>query len=254
LNEWIIKIDPNLLNSEPVINDSGKKGWSEQSRWYYYRTLGLINQGQTNDALVLIDYALEHFPGQSKFFQKIKAEAYCNLGNLDEAEKIYKNICNSKKVDWWILHRYSQLFIVKGSKEDALRLMCQAASMNSKLDVMVTLFADIGKLCSELKMIEEARAHLSLCRYIREQKGWSKSELLLTIDDLNKIIGNNNEPTNLKDALQICKSFWEKQLSSERISIDKYKEERRTRYNLSGMYVFSCRESVDGCWFLFLRV
>ena len=172
LDEWTNKINPNLLSSESEINASGKKSWSELSRWYYYRSLALLNRGQTDDALNLIDDALKCFPMQAKFFLRQKAEVFLSLGDLGSAEKAYRQICSSKKVDWWLLHRYSLLLAAKGQKEEALQLMYQAASMNYKLELMVKLLADIGDLCKHLGKNEEARAHLVLSRYIREQKGW----------------------------------------------------------------------------------
>ncbi len=232
LNEWIIKIDPSSLSSEPITNASGKKGWSDQSRWYYYRILGLINTGQTDNALILIADALERFPTQGKFFLRLKADIYCSLGDLDKAENIYEQICNAKRGDWWLLHRYSLLIMAKGRKKEALELMCQAASRNSKLDVMVNLFADIGELCKELGYNEEARAHFSLCKYIREQKGWPRSELLLVIDDLNRIIENIAEPKSLNESLIICRNYWNKLLDYD--PVNKSREARKIRYNLSG--------------------
>ncbi len=232
LDEWTNKINPNLLSPESEINASGKKSWSERSRWYYYRSLALLNRGQTDDALNLIDDALKCFPMQAKFFLRQKAEVFLSLGDLGSAEKAYKQICSSKKVDWWLLHRYSLLLAAKGQKEEALQLMYQAASMNYKLELMVKLFADIGDLCKHLGKNEEARAHLVLSRYIREQKGWSRSEILLEIEDLNKSINDNDCPRTLNEAFDKCKSYW----SKDRIQgcADR---KRNVRHNLIGTVI-----------------
>jgi len=56
---------------------------------------------------------------------------------------------------------------------------------------------------------EEARAHLVLSKYVRQDKGWNiKEAIITTVDDLNKILDDNKEPATLKEALKICQSEW----------------------------------------------
>ena len=211
INEWVVRINPNSLSTEPMTDSSGRNGWSDQSLWYNYRINGLVKKGDPNEAIVLVDKNLEYFPRQQKFFLRLKALAYLLLDNLTEAEKVYQNLCSSSKPDWWLLHEYAKVVKDIGRKEDALKLMYQAASGDSKLEFMVSLFEDIGMLCKEMGKYEEARAHLVLCKYARNEKGWTVPEPTInTVNDLNKIVGNNNEPSSLKEALSICRSEWSK--------------------------------------------
>lgn len=216
VNEWVIKIAPDSLSAKPMTDDSGREGWSDQSLWYNYRINGLIKKGNKKEAINTVDEILERFPKQRKFFLRLKALANYLLGKLPESEKIYKNLCSGYKPDWWMLHEYAKAVRDIGRKEDALKIMYQAASGSSKLESMVSLFVDIGMLCKELGKYEEARAHLVLCKYVRNEKGWTVPESIInTVNDLNKIIGNNKEPSSLREALRICRSEWSKLLCKE---------------------------------------
>jgi len=216
INEWVVQIDPDSLSTEPMTDSSGRKGWSDQSLWYNYRINGLIEKGDAKAAINMVDEILERFPRQRKFFLRLKALANYRLGNLHESEKIYQELCSRYRPDWWMLHEYAKVVKDIGRKEDALRLMYQSASGHSKLESMVSLFVDIGILCKEIGKYEEARAHLVLCKYIRNEKGWNVPESIInTVNDLNKIIGNNKEPSSLKEALSICRNEWGKLLGKK---------------------------------------
>jgi len=216
VNEWVVKIAPGSLNTKPMTDDSGREGWSDQSLWYNYRINGLIEKGDAREAINIVDEILERFPKQRKFFLRLKALANHLLGNLPESEKIYQNLCSGYKPDWWMLHEYAKVVRDIGHREDALKLMYQAASGHSKLESMVSLFADIGILCKDLGKYEEARAHLVLCKYVRDEKGWTvPGPMTNTTNELNKIIGNNKEPSSLKEALSICRTEWSKLLGEE---------------------------------------
>jgi len=216
VNEWVVKIDPGSLSTKPMTDDSGREGWSDQSLWYNYRINGLIEKGDAKEAIDTVDEILERFPKQRKFFLRLKALANHLLGNLSESEKIYQNLCSGYKPDWWMLYEYAKVVRDIGRREDALKLMYQAASGHSKLESMVSLFVDIGMLCKELGKYEEARAHFVLCKYVRNEKGWIVAEPIInTINDLNKIIGNNKVPSSLKEALSICRNEWSILLGKE---------------------------------------
>jgi tetratricopeptide (TPR) repeat protein len=209
VNEWVVNIDPASLSTEPMTDSSGREGWCDQSLWYNYRINGLIQQGDPKEAIVLVDEILEHFPKQRKFFLRLKALANHSLGNFPESEKIYQDLCSRYKPDWWLLHEYAKVVRDIGRKEDALKLMYRAASSNQKLESMVALFVDIGMLCKTLELYDDAKAHLILCKYIRNEKGWSVPESITdTINELDKIIGNKDKPSSLKEALSLCRTTW----------------------------------------------
>ena len=209
VDEWIVKLNPDSLSTSPMTNSLGREGWSDQSLWYNYRIRSLIEKGEINDALVVIDQIRDRFPKQNKFFLRLKALAYYKQDNLPEAEKIYQNLCDTPKPDWWMLHEYAKVKRDKGLQDEALKLMYRAINNQPKLEATVTLLVDIGNLCRELGKNEEARAHLSLCKYVRDEKQWSIPDTInRTIEQLNRIIGNSNEPSSLKEALSFCRNEW----------------------------------------------
>ena len=216
VNEWVVNIDPASLSTEPMTDSSGRDGWCDQSLWYNYRINGLIQQGDPKEAIVLVDGILERFPKQRKFFLRLKALANHFLGNFPESEKIYQDLCSRYKPDWWLLHEYAKVVRDTGRIEDALKLMYQAASSNPKLESMVSLFADIGMLCKTLELYDDARAHLALYEYIRKEKGWRVPESITdTINELNRIIGNNDKPSSLKESLSLCRTKWNQLLDKD---------------------------------------
>lgn len=235
VNKWVVNIDPTSLSTEPMTDISGREGWSDQSLWYNYRINGLIRKGYPKEAIVLVNEILEHFPKQRKFFLRLKALANHRLGDLPESEKIYQELCNRYKPDWWILHEYAKVVRETGRSENALKLMYQAASNHPKLESMVSLFVDIGMLCKEMEQNEEARAHLVLCKYIRNEKGWSVPESITdTINELDKIIGNKDQPSSLKEALSLCRTKWNKLLGKDNNSKELLHKKRKVKKGVVG--------------------
>lgn len=235
VNEWVVKIDPASLSTELMTDSSGRKGWSDQSLWYNYRINGIIKKDDPKEAIVLVDEILECFPKQRKFFLRLKALANNLLGNFPESEKIYQELCSRYRPDWWMLHEYAKVVRDTGRSEYALKLMYQAASSNPKLESMVTLFVDIGMLCKKMEQYNEARAHLVLCKYIRSEKGWSVPESIMdTINDLDKIIGNNDKPSSLKEALSLCRTKWNKLLGKDNNSKGLLHKKRQVKKGLVG--------------------
>lgn len=235
VNEWIIKIDPASLSTEPMADKSGKRGWSDQALWYNYRINGLIHKGDAEGAIVLVNETLERFPRQRKFFLRLKALSYHHLGNLPESEKIYQDLCNKFKPDWWMLHEYARVVRDRGRREDALNLMYQAAKSNPKLESMVSLFMDIGMLCMTTQQYEDARVHLLLCEYIRNEKGWSVPQSLMnTINELDRTIVNSDKPPSLKEALSICRTKWIKLVDKNYNSEEPLLNKRTARKGLVG--------------------
>jgi hypothetical protein len=87
--------------------------------------------------------------------------------------------------------------------------MCRAAVSHKKLESLVSLFSDIGFLCSELKLRENARNHLLLCKYVREEQGWSIPRSIETaLSNLDNEGSEQSSSTNLKDSLTACRAFW----------------------------------------------
>lgn len=204
-------------------------GPSDQSLWYNYKIRSLIEKGQPDEALALIDQISELFPKQKKFFLRLKGLAYYHLNNLPEAKKVYQKLCGGYKPDWWLLHEYAKVVRGEGQKDEALNIMYRAVNSHPKLEAMVTLFVDIGNLCKEMGKNGEARAHFTLCKYVRDEQGWSIPHSIgSTIAELNKRIGNSHEPTSLKEALNLCRNEWKKVAGKEeKLSLQKERKPRR---------------------------
>jgi len=237
INEWITKIDPSSLSIIPTATESGKEGWSEQSQWYNYRIRGIIEQHDSDDelseALTLADKAIQSFPKQSKFFLRLKALCYSHIGKNDEAIEIYRNLCSRPKADWWLLHDYALVLQKQNHNDDALKLMYQAARSNYKLESMVTLFLDIGQLCTKMEKYQEARAHLVLCKFVRENNDWGVPEAL--ISSLSNISPHfkDSGPISQKEAYDICRNEWDSLLLVENAVIFSSKK-RELRRDLIG--------------------
>lgn len=235
INEWVVKLDPKSLSTKPMTDSSGREGWNDQALWYNYRLNSFIKEENLNEAVALIDEISDSFPRQTKFFLRLKAKACYQLGNSQEAEKIYENLCSGNRPDWWLLHEYAKVIRDSGRKENALKLMYKAANSNPKLDLMVSLFEEIGTLCMEMEMNEEALAHLILCKNIRYENEWSVPDSVLHgILDLDKIIVDYTELTNPKDVLRICRNYWKNSLGENRTSKKKSHDNRKVRKEIIG--------------------
>lgn len=209
ISNWIDSVDGDMLSTVPMKGDNGKEGWSEKAIWYNYRVRSMIEIGDKDQAKLLARSAISLFPRQSKFFERLEAIAARRLARLSEAEQIYAHLCSTSKPDWWILHEYAQVLKELGKHEKALDLMCKASELNRKLELLVTLFADIGFTCLEFQQREDARNHLLLCKYVRDKEGWSIPQSVCSaLSDLDRELEGISYPQNLKESLELCRLFW----------------------------------------------
>lgn len=242
--EWTSKLNPEALSIKPMTDDEGREGWCDQSLWFNYRAKSLIETERADEVLEFIDDVIGKFPKQRKFFQRLKALAYYKSGVVDKAEDTYKDLCSGRKPDWWLLHEYALVLRDKGSKEEALQNMYRAANNHARLESMVTLFEDIGILCKELGKNEIAIAHYLLSSLVRREQGWSISDSLKNaIAELNQILDYKQEPFSLKEALNICRTEWNK-IASEQGTISTKREPKR---GLSGKVSLG-REDLPFCF------
>jgi len=222
VSEWADKLDPETLSTTPMTDARGREGWSDQSLWYNYKYNSLIEQNKSEEVLQCIDQIIERFPKQRKFFLRLKALALHKTEKLAKAEECYKELCNVRNPDWWLLHEYARVINAQGEKKAALKLMCQAANSNTKLELMVTLFHEMGLLFKEIGEKEIARAHFVLSSLIRQEHGWSIPRIISdSMTELNKEIGNEDIPTSIKDAISLCRKEWENIIGISSISIQR---------------------------------
>lgn len=207
VKEWTEKINPNSLSIDPIKLDNGRDGWSDQAQWYNFRINALIETENAESAVPMLEHLIQKFPGQRKFFLRLKALALRKMGQLPEAEVVYSNLCKRKQTDWWLLHEYAIVVRDLGRKEDALTLMCTAALNNPKLEMMVSMFVDMGELCLDLGKSTEAKDHFHLAKLVREENGWSMPQSLL-IGLAKTATTTESKETTLREAFKRCRAFW----------------------------------------------
>lgn len=209
VSTWAYKVNPDQLSEVPMADGQGREGWCDKAIWNNYFIQSLVETGDQETAISLSKKAAEAFPRQDKFFKRLSALASLRIKRLIEAEQIYKDLCSTSRPDWWILHEYANVLREMGKNHEALQLMCKAAVSNKKLDLLVSLFSDMGCLCSELKMYEDARDHLLLSKFIRQAQGWSiPASVCSCISDLNHALEEVSPPIDLKVCLAKCRKFW----------------------------------------------
>lgn len=209
ISQWIDRVNPEELSTVAMKDERDRAGWCDQAIWHNYRIRSMIETSDKEKAISLARSAIDRFPRQSKFFKRLEALAAHRLARLVEAERIYSSLCNTGRPDWWILHEYAQVLQELGKPEEALRLMCKAAVSHKKLDSLVTLFSDIGFVCRALHLREDARNHLLLCKYVREEQEWSiPFSIDRAISELNAELPELFTRSNCRDMLAVCKAFW----------------------------------------------
>jgi tetratricopeptide (TPR) repeat protein len=207
--QWTERVNADELSIVPMTDDHDREGWCEQAMWQNYRIRSMIEAGDKEQAISLAQAAVERFPRQGKFFKRLEALATLRLAKLVDADRLYSDLCSVGKPEWWMLREHAQVLRELGRRDEALPLMCKAAAFNKKLDSLVTLFSDMGVLCNELGMKEESTNHLLLCKYVREEEGWSIPQSIdFTLSKLNHDISNGPVPGNIKEALAACRELW----------------------------------------------
>lgn len=226
LNEWITKIDPNILDGYT----DETTGWTDKELWYYYRVNGLIYSHKEEEAIHIIENNNSEFYKQKKFFERLKAKANINLGKFEDAEKSYKALVSSK-TDWWLLHEYGNILLKQNKKEEALSCFINAAlTPPMKLELKVSLFSDIANLFILLNKKDSALPHFLLAKSVREENGWS-------LGDLNDKIAHIRDATEEKEEkrtlLNKCKIIWQEFVGKETIGTNDSKQTR----NLKGKVI-----------------
>jgi tetratricopeptide (TPR) repeat protein len=229
LNIWITKIDPKILDGYK----DETSGWTDKELWFYYRVNGLIYSHKEVDAIKIIEDNKNDIYKQNKFFERLKAKAFINLGNLEEAEKIYNTLA-SKKTDWWLIHEYGNLLLKRNKPEDALISLINAAQTPPmKLELKVSLFSDIGNLLISLNKNDFALPHLLLSKAVREEKGWSVGNLRDKIVQINK--DYKDEKIEIKVLLNNCKDVWKEFVEEKNNDVNEPKQTRNLKGKISNL-------------------
>jgi hypothetical protein len=214
--EWSGKITPAELSSSPMKDDRGRDGWCEQAIWYNYRIRSMIEVGDKEHAVDLAINAASFFPHQAKFFKRLEALALLRLGRFVEAELIYAKLTSGDRPDWWLLKEHGHALRELGKFQDALMAMCKAALSNRKLEAMVSLFSDMGLLCRQAGLKQDARNHLLLSKCVREKHGWAVSpSITVAIQELTQEFQDLPGPEDADAILAECQRFWRRTIGAQ---------------------------------------
>ncbi len=235
VSRWIERIRPEGLSTVPMKDNAGRDGWCDQALWHYVRIRSIVEVGDKKQAVLCAQDAISLFPKQQKFFTRLEALAHLRSGTLADAERLYRTLYRGGTADWWILYEHAQVLRELGKHQDALTLMCKAALSNKKLELLVCLFSDIGFLCHQIEMKQDARNHLVLCKHIREEKGWPVPQTVSSeISVLDKELPNVAAPADFNVALAECQKFWRRTVGAQYDSREPSLEGRGVKKMLKG--------------------
>ena len=233
--EWTEKVTPDELSAEPMKDDRGRDGWCEQALWYNYRIRSMIEVGDKEQAVKLAIEAAKIFPRQAKFFKRLEALAQLRLGRFAEAELLYGKLTSGGRTDWWVLKEYGQALRELGKFQDALAAMSKAALSNGKVEALVSLFSDIGFLCRQTDLKQDARNHLLLSKHVREKHGWAVSQAIcVEITELNQELSDLSGPEDFDGVLAECQRFWRRTVGAQYDSREPSLKSRAVKRMLKG--------------------
>lgn len=239
--QWVDEVDPSTLEKEPINLSKGKTVWSNYLIWHHYKINCLIHQKMYKEAIELIDNIKNDTTLVSKYFLRLKATIYEQLGQFEKSIEILEKLCENKYMDWWVVHQYANVLSIAGNKDLALEKLYLAATKSQKIKNAVTLFYDIAILCKETNKLEESYYHILLCKIIREKNDWpinSDIEKLLKEMELHR---DSNVLMDYKQVLEQCKKYWNKNDS------ERNKENKQIKKALKG-YLIQVKEDKPFCF------
>ena len=209
IGNWVDRIEPANLSTEPMHFGTDREGWSDLCLWYNYKINLALKKGAFEETREKAVIAVEKCPKQRLFFLRLQAQAMVGLGEIEIAQSIYEELCNKRRAEWWLLHEYGYLLKEKGEIDKALLVFCKAALSNRNLEMMVKLFSNLAEIFLKKGESEKARAHCYLEKFVRDENGWPISSCLsAAIDRLDNKILVNSPPLSKQDAFLICRTFW----------------------------------------------
>ena len=148
---WSEKLNPQLLNPDPIKNNS----YSDRQTWYSNTTKALLKSREFSKCLKISKEALENVDGimnDDQYWFKFRV-AVCNreLRNYDEAVKDFKEVLKYKNI-WSNQKELAETYYQMGDLDNALKVAIEAALANSKVildkvklyELMELIFRDKG--------------------------------------------------------------------------------------------------------------
>ena len=148
---WSEKLNPQLLNPDPIKNNS----YSDRQTWYSNTTKALLKSKEFSKCLKISKEALENVDGimnDDQYWFKFRV-AVCNreLRNFEEAVKDFKEVLKYKNI-WSNQKELAETYYQMDDLDNALKVSLEAALTNSKVildkvklyELMEQIFKDKG--------------------------------------------------------------------------------------------------------------
>lgn len=164
---WSKKLDPHLLNPDPIKNNS----YSDRQTWYSNTTKALLKSKEFNQCLKLSKEALDNVDGimnddQYWFMFRV---AICNreLGNYEDAVEDFKEVLKYKNI-WSNQKELAETYYLMDDLDNALKTCIESALNNSKVILdKVKLYELMELIFMEKGMDKEAQDIAFLIHSIR---------------------------------------------------------------------------------------
>jgi len=210
IEEWLTKLDNELLSSESSRGTDGKSYPSPKEDWYTSKAKLLIGMSRYEECIDICTRALSEFDklhyDYDVWFRQYRSESYLAL---EEAEKALVDLeyMMNRKPDAWIRHRYAMALHQLGHLEQAIPYACEAAIPHQRLGFRWEVYLDLGKLLAEANQSELAAKHIQLAMAIRQDEGWEKIPENLQ-SALHQFDLSTDDISDAKSLHRELQSFW----------------------------------------------
>lgn len=153
---WSDKLNPQLLNPDPIKNNS----YSDRQTWYSNTTKALLKNKKYSQCLRVSKEALKNVDGimnDDQYWFKFRV-AVCNreLRNYEESIKDFKEVLKYKNI-WSNQKELAETYYQMGDLDNALKVSLEAALTNSKVILdKVKLYELMQQIFRDKEMHKEA--------------------------------------------------------------------------------------------------
>lgn len=181
INNWLDKLDPNMLSDEVYYYEVEGKRQSKPSNkeeWYALKSKACEKLEIFSECLKVSEEALNIFPelhnSNDIWFKRRIAISKYKLGITDEAIGILKELLNHKK-DWFIYKDISDIYCSLNDYEQAMNYALDAVLRPGEDDKKINLFWDIGTISSLLNNTSKEEVFKNYSVKLRLINDWKLS-------------------------------------------------------------------------------
>lgn len=210
--EWLDKVKPEDLSTEPMIID-GKRGMSDRETWYVRRASALFELGRFTEARAQAQSGLNEFPDEI-FLRRTAALALANSGDVAAGASEMRALLEHRRANWYVKADLADLEYRLGNYQEAYRLMCAAISNSQDDRFKLGYFVTLAQIALKLDKPEIAADHIALAKAIRIQESWSIPNTLKAIEQETQATLSaqgkslTDLPTDVKDLAKRCHRHW----------------------------------------------